>query len=519
MLSKQIFYLTSDQLRAYQWRAGALSAGESFNADAHGMAAFGAYLEQSPDVPAYVVADVIEEDFHRLLLPHLGGRPWRDMVQRRLGQLYRDTPYRMARVQGRETEGRRDDRMLFSALTNPAVMQGWIALIERQAVPLAAVYSTSFLAEVLVQKLGLAQPHLLLVTRQSGGLRQSYFQGRALKFSRLTTAFGDDGMISTIVAETAKTQQFLTSTRLVERGDIMRVTILAEPELVPALEQACDDGPEIAFRFIALDQAAAQLGIADEPQLSDQLLMAMIGKYAPPTHYDLDGQFRFYQMWQTRRALYVGTATVLAGAALLGLANLYGMWSAAGQTARLRTEARQLDSRYEAVMATLPPTVDKTGNMKAAVLLEQMIAAQGPRPEPLLLALSAALERTPEVNLVSLEWKAEEAGAQGKAGTLQVETNTGAAAPPISSVLIGVPARPVQTLRIAGDVTLPPGDYRSALAGMNQLAAQLARAPGVQVEVVEPPLDVRPTVKLAGKAGVPEPEPRARFVLKAVRRP
>ncbi|MBC7861078.1 MAG: hypothetical protein H7Z39_20335, partial [Burkholderiaceae bacterium] len=235
MLRKHLLYLTSDHLFAYLWQAGSLTPGPVFGADAAGLRAFALWLADGDTAPACLLADLVEEEFQRQLMPHVGGHAGRQMRRRRLHQLYRDTPYRHASVQGRASGGRRDDRVLFCALTSPAIVNPWVAAIERQGVPLEGIYSASLLSGALIRKLALAQPHLLLVTQQAGGLRESYFEAGQLKFSRLLQTAGHDGMAAGIAGETERTRQFLASIRLLERGDLLHTVILAPAAELDAL--------------------------------------------------------------------------------------------------------------------------------------------------------------------------------------------------------------------------------------------------------------------------------------------
>jgi len=71
-------------------------------------------------------------------------------------------------------------------------------------------------------------------------------------------------------------------------------------------------------------------------------------------------------------------------------------------------------------------------------------------------------------------------------------------------------------LLVEADLALDQGNYRAAFATMNQLVALLAANRALQVEVVTPPLDVRPSVRLAGKAGAGAADNRASFTLRLV---
>lgn len=516
-IPKHLFYVTSEQLCAYRWQRGALSEAETFAADRAGMEAFGAWLRERGDRPAYVVADLVEEDFQRQMLPHVGPRARRGMVQRRMALLHRDTPFRQALVQGRDPQGRRDDIYLFSALTNPAVLQPWMKIIEQARVPLAAVYSATFLNLLLVRRLAMVQPHLLLITRQSGGVRQTYFQDRHVKFSRLTAMTPHESFSATVAEETDRMHQFLTSTRMAGRGEMLRVVVLAPAELLPKLEAACEDGPEIAFHFIDMATAAARMKLDTVPALADELLLTLVGRNAPPSHYGTGGPGRLYRLWQARMGLYAGTAAALAGSAAMAIANTWIGIDAGRTAAGLVAATPQYEARYRAVMSTVPPTPTRTANMRAAVSLEQLVRVQGPRPGPLVTMLSGALERAPAIRLGTLEWRVRKdalAAMPAPAQPVMMGAQQPDAPAPLASTALGVPNRPVEVLRIDGEIEVPGNAARAAIDAMNAFALDLARNPRMAVEILTPPVDVRPNVRLAGKAERDAPVERPRFALR-----
>lgn len=504
---KQLFVLTSEQLCAWDWRDGRLSASQRFAFDSAGLAAFAGYLASRPDVPAYLLADLIEEDFQRQALPHVRGKAGRQLLERKLNQLQRDTPYRRASIEGRAAGGRRDDLVLFSALTNPAMLQPWLDTLERWAIPLAGLYSSSLLAQPLAATLGLHQPHLLLVVEQAGGLRQSYIEQGKLRFSRLTPALERDGRAVSIAAETEKTRQFLTSTRMLERGDVLQTAIIAPQHAIAALQALCEDSVEVAYQFITLDHAAARLQIDPVPTLADPLLLTLLARRPPASHYPLGTRRRFYQLWRSRVGLY-GAAAASAIVALLWLGfNLWNGVALALDTTRLQAAARNDDSRYQAIMATLPPSVAPARDMKSAVLLERFIRSQAPAPEALVGMLSQALERAPQVRLTGLAWQAGSGGNSGvKDGPVALSLAAG------------------QSLRVEGEVMVSQDDYRAALGSIGALVQDLAAMPKVSVEVLETPLDLRPGVKLSGKVAGAAPSDaaagsQAKFVLNLTWRP
>ncbi|MES2257605.1 MAG: hypothetical protein V4724_03750 [Pseudomonadota bacterium] len=516
MLRKQLLYLTSERLCAYQWEGGALSPPACFTADRQGLDAFMEYLEQQGRTPVFLLADLIEEDFQRQLLPHVGGKAGRALVERRLLQQYRETPYRQATFQGRSEQGRRDDIALFSALTNPAIVQPWTEALELLKVPLAGVYSAALLGPVLVDKLGLRHAHLLLVTQHSGGLRQSYFQYGELKFSRLTPAIDRDGVAVNIGAETDRTQQFLNSIRLLERGDVLDTVIVAPAAQVERLSPLCLDGPETVYHFMTMEAAATRAGLRQAPELADALLLHLLGSGEPISHYRLRAAGRYYSMWRTRLSLFASSAVIAACALTWVGGNLWGYADADADTARLNAEAQRYRASYRASMASMPPAIAPTANMRAAVTVERMVSTQGPGPLPMLVMLGAALDKMPQIRIARLDWQVRlpDGGAPARAPDL---AQSGAAeVAPMSSLLAGIPLRPPQSLRVEAEVQLAQNDYRNVLDSMNQFAQELARQPGMRVEVERPVLDVRPSVKLSGKTESGESDHPSQFVLNLV---
>ena len=531
MLNRHVLYLSNDCLTAWRWQRGRLLGGASFTNDSSGIDALLDYLDDQRDMPVVLLADLIEEDFQRLQLPHVGGRAGAKLMQRRLLQQYRETPFRHHEVQGREPGGRRDDIVLLSALTNPSIVLPWVEALEQERIPLAGLYSTTLLSEHLVKKLGLQGEHLLLVTQQSAGWRQSYFQRGQLKFSRLTPAIDRDGDAVNVGTETAKTQQFLTSVRLFARGSVLETVVIAQGEQLPALEMQCEEGPETAFRFLPLAQVADRLGLKIEAAkaqdnsaaLADSMLLALLAQTQPASHYTLGPLRRYFQLWRARRNLYYAAGTVAVVAACAVGINLWQTWDARADRAQLAHEAQQFDRRYNEVMAAMPPRVTSTANMRAAVNVERMLVLQGPSPWQMVSMVSAALEQSPQIRLLQLGWKVDLPGQPSTGAPVLVNGSTGAATvTPMSSLLAGIPARPPQSLQVEAEILSPEDDYRNAVNTMNQFARQLATNQRLLVQVDKPPLDTRPTVRLDGKAGAATASgssARAKFTLNLVWKP
>lgn len=527
MFTKHLFYLTSEQLCAYEWQGGRLSGGVCFVNNRGGIDDFMDYIDSHHRFsPAYILADLIEEDFQRVTLPHVSGAGARKLLQRRLTQQYRETPFRHHEVQGREAAGRRDDIVLLSALTNPSSVQPWVEALEQLQMPLAGLYSTTLMSEELVRKLRLNDEHLLLVTQQSAGWRQSYFQNGMLKFSRLTPAIDRDGNPVNIGVETAKTQQFLSSQRLMARGQVLAAVVVTPAADTEALNEQCEDGAETEFRLLSLESVAASVGLKTERGVDDladclsghmtePALLALLAHSAPASHYTLGLWQRYFKLWRARVNLYAVSATLaICGAAWTG-ANLWQEHEANSDSRQLTAETASFNQRYRATMAEIPPRVTTTANMRAAVNVERMLATQSGSPLGMATVVSEALEAVPQIRLLQMDWKVNAPSANAPAPGQDATQAT-----PISSLVAGIPQRAPQTLVLEAEIMSEQDDYRNAVESMTQFAKALARHPRLTVEVEKPPVDTRSSVKLSGKAGAQAAAPsRARFALNLLWKP
>jgi hypothetical protein len=495
MTRKLMLHLTGDRLCCWHWERGLLSPGLCFDASPAGVQSFAAWLEGRQETPALLLADLVEEDFQRHLLPHVTGRAGLAMRERRLAQSWRDTPFRSVHLQGREPEGRRDDITLFSALTNPAALAPWLDALENQQVPLAALYSPVLLSAALLTEDARLEPHLLLVTEHASGIRQTYFQFGKVRFSRLAQA------ATSAEQEAERTRRFLAGAHMLPRDAPLRVLALL-PLARIATPPAASLPALLDWRVLPLEEAAARhrLPATDNP---DVLLLGLAARTAPPGHYPLGPRQRFYSLWRTKQSLYASSA-VLAAACLLWVGtNIAGYVFARGHIQELRHETQGFKTAYRSSMSSMPPAVDKTANMKAAVQMAQMVARQGPWPQGFLSMLSEALERSPQIRLMQLDWRASAPGVLPVASSsvFPGASTSPALVAPQSSMLIGIPKAPPQLVRLQAEVLVEQDDYRSVLLNMNHFAQELARMPGMLVEIEQLPFDIRPNVKLTGKAG------------------
>ena len=521
-MRRQVLYLTNTQLTYSMWQSGHLSSEQRFDNDEAGWQALSTRLALNKHVSTLLLIDLIEEDFQRETIPHVVGKTRATLIERRLQNLYRDTPFRNGARQGREKEGRKDDRMLFSAVTNAPLLKPWIDAILKEKVPLAGIYSVALLSTVMFAKLHAGNGPVLLITHQSGGLRQTYFHDGYLRFSRLTQLPSQEPEVVADVAnvEMAKTRQFLANTRMLQRGEQIEIVVMDNTETLQKLQALSPDSAAANYRFIDLQEAISILGLrisADIP-VCDSLFLSLLAAKPSASHYALFEQKRIYALWQVRIILYLLSGATVAASLFITGTNTMEAIDAAGQNRELEQDARVHQQRFEEVNNSMPATATNPHDMKLAVNLEQMIALNKPAPNTMFVKISRVLNTLPQLNLTELNWEVSDKNEAGDAAVSEQARAAAAAAPP-SPALIGVPKPPFEIMIIKGQVLPFKDDYRSALEYVHQFSDEMMKDKHVEVTVTHAPLDIRTSATLAGQAGDPVATPTADFELRLVWKP
>ena len=536
-MASHYLYLTNTRLVSLIGRAGQVSARREFEASDAGAAQFDAYLATQASVPVSLFTDLAEEDFRADTIPHVGASDRKAIVSRKLGQIFRNTPYRYAVLQGRETEGRRDDRVVYAAITNPEVVKPWLHAIDARATPLAGMYSAAIVGTRVIEALQLAHAHTLLVHFSPGGaLRQTYFRAGELRFTRLTPMDHEEGrsLGSLLAEETTRTWQYLDNLRSFAADDRLEVAVLAHPRDHSQIAPALTGFAQIAYRILDTDQVAAKIGLKPPPAGSsaEEVLVHLFGRRPVENHFASPEMRRYWTLRKARNAITAASALVLAAGLAIGGLNLRAILGAAEADQKTEREVAALNREYAKVTRSLPSFGAGIGGaaMRDAVAFYTTFIQDFPSLAGFLVPLSGVLASHPNVRLAQVAWHATDdpkvlppmtvqpqrvpppVKAIGKGAEVAVRTQAEEAAATIFD------GGRYEVALIEATVNVPSHDFRGALGEVERLAADIRRIKGFQAEVVESPLDVRTSLVLQGRhaereAGSMEP----RFILRVVR--
>jgi hypothetical protein len=486
---KTLLFLSADHFQAFTWDSGNLSNAQYFNNDGVGREKFSDYMKQHSN-PTYLLVDVIEEDFRQETVPHLIGMNRHALIERKFEQYYRNTPFRQARVMRRQTDGRRDDEMLFSALTNPQRISPWLDSLLSNGIPLIGIHSLPNISLPLLKDIN--SDHVLLLSwEKHAGLRQTYFNQKRLHFSRLTPIGSNNSFSESVAAETPRTQQYLKSLSLPPPGEMLDVYVICHADDKPAIESRLQSTPELHFSYLDIQTLGKSLKAKTNYPDSDatQLFLHLLAVHPPKSHYANSAHTHFYLLWQLRWMLFgLALAVAIFGIIWSGVSLLQGQ-DFASETAPLLNQANQLTRQAEETKQKFPATTVPAADMKTAVALTRKLGNYSPLPEEILSGLSYSLDQFTRIQPTKISWK----------------TSAADAAPS---------AYPAQVITLDGELADFGSEYRGALAYLDSFQQSLTQN-GYQVTAQKLPLDISPKSSISDEFQS-KSEKAAQFSLKLI---
>ncbi len=497
---KIVLCATANNLLAGVWRSGQLQGNQAFANDDVGYAAFTEFLNQYNTAPIYLIADAVEEDYKLESLPHTSGAAKRELIERKLNQFYRGLAYRTAHFIQREKDKRKDDKYLFVALSNDEFLKNWVALIHTAKAQLVGVYLLPMLSQVLVRQLKLMSPHILLCEKLSSGLRQTYFHNGRLRMSRLVTSVptAANQLGYFYLVETEKTRLYLISQRFISQDTPINLVLVSIDGSTKAISQGISQEQTLECTDLDLSQIAKSVNLPADlvqqmPELLHMQLLAkgnLVDNLAPPS------QTKEYQFNQVKRAIFIASALIgLIGLLAAGWFFKLGLDNKEAFNQAVQDTVIQ-EHRYSEAAKNFPATPVNAADLKLAVELDKTIAAYPKSPRRMMLAVSAALELSSEIQLDRLRW--------AFTNDLNIKDEDNLLALPASNLqstasTVDDPAKLIELGYVNAQIANFNGDYRAALNSVNKFVANLkANTQVATVEVLQAPVNVSSYVGLQG---------------------
>jgi hypothetical protein len=499
MADKLLIGISAPVVAAAHWRGGKITECLTFANDEGGLADFKEYLARLADIPAHIMVDAVEEDYRFETLPHAFGGDRADMVSRKLKQHYRNSPYMAATPLGRDTGKRRDDRYLFSALTNPDLIAEWVQAVAARGMPIAGIYLLPMVSAELLGRLDVKATNLLLVAQHATGLRLTFFRDRQFRLSRLTR--GDSGRPENraryITDEISNTRLYLHALRTMTLDEHLTVLLIDRgDELQDEAAVVARDNPSLECLRVGRGELASRVGI-DTALLEASpysIYLHLLGLKAPQSNLAPASTMVSYKRYQARRAIFAGCGAVALAALVWTGTNLYQTVTLRGETEDAARQTGLLSAQYLEITRQFPQAPTSAENLKRTVEIAQRLRATAHSPQKVMAIIGRALDTSPAIVIRDFGWKY---------GLTEIEVEGGGSsarevAQPVRTAAVPAGQRKESAL-IDGEVRPFRGDYRSAIVTINAFADRLRDEPDVDdVRVVKLPLNVNPALSLSG---------------------
>ncbi len=499
MSSKTLLFRSADYFHAYTWKDGALSGEQRFADNPEGKEQFAIFLQNHRD-PAYLLTDLIEEDFRHETVPHLRGGERTELIQRKFEQYYRNTPFRQALPLQRRKDGRRDDDMLFSGLTNPALISPWLSVMLAHSMPVAGIYSVPNISAPLVKDI--PSSHLLLLSwEKHAGLRQTYFDAKLLRFSRLTPISDGNSFGEAVAKEAARTQQYLKSLSLLPPGQTLNVHIICHADDRRELEARLNNDTDMHYAYLDIQELGQRIksktGYADSD--ATPLFLHLLAIKPSRSHYAAAEHTHFFQLLQLRRRLHWLSAALAVSCLLWSVSSILEGRVLNDESESRMAQAHKLSQQAQQIIQGFPNTLAPATDMKTAVLLMRKLDNYSPPPQMILKGLSTTLDAFPRIRVDKLSWQTS--AAPDTVTSSSAATNS-----------------PAQVITLSGELTeFAADDYRNSLNYLERFQQALTQR-GYGVTALTLPLDISPKGSIATGVGDDITKP-AQLSLKIIWRP
>jgi hypothetical protein len=516
--NRRVLFLSTHKAAVYHWQKGRLGSSFLFDVNEEGLLNFERYLREYPNTPVYILVDMFEEEYRRETIPHVFGPDRNAVLQRRKTRLFRDTPYFYSAVQGREASGRRDDRIFMSAITNPDAVRTWVDVLDKYKVPMAGINSLPVFSGSLLNAFPNPSDQMLIVSIQSiSGLRQTYFQDREFRISRLVQLprYGTVSYAPDISEEVEKIRRYLMSMRLISDEQSLDIYFLLTGELLGEIRRQYEDSAMIKYHVLDINSLMEKSGLPRRVSapFSDQFYVNEFLKKPPRNFYASLRERRYSTMRKMRYSMIAASMImIIAGVVISGINFVDGLTLKQDSLAAQK-KAKFYADRYQMAREHLPRTPVEAAELKVAVDIVNELKNYRTSPVEIIRLISDSLNLYPDLILDNVQWIANNDPNFGSGGAR--DDNAAIMNANINTTDRLSKGDYYQIAILEGRINNFNGDYRQAIASVNSFTETLRGEGSVyNVSVLDFPLDISSTASLQGNTRAVNKE--AKFTIRVV---
>jgi len=396
----------------FHWSGQQCSEQHSFVPDEEGFSAFNEYLANTAEIPLRLLVDLIEEDFNNETIPHVGKKDRESIVKRFIQRQYRKSDgYYHYRLKGREKEGRKDDLIQYSVLTNPDLLAPWLKIIKQNNVPLSGIWSLPRISEKIFTAISAEDKNVLLVSQQvPSNLRQSYFVNGVFESSRSAVINLEEASLGEYIAEeTDQTIRFLANQRHIGFDENISIHIVCKEKDFDEIRSKCEDTPIRQFQYHNVHDIEAELGCRGlDGDYSNGLYSYLCAGIAVPRgHYGPLSLFSdFYRLLLSQSMRLAGLFMFFCSVFAMAYAFLDANDMDAKIAADIKME-KMINQQYKRDFIDIKTMLDKAQAIKSSVLFyDEVVAAKRVSPQGFMSSLGKIITvgKQSGLHITGVDW-------------------------------------------------------------------------------------------------------------------
>lgn len=403
-----ILLMYFNKVHLYIWTEKSLELAGDFGKDPDDAAR--ELFDQYSTYPVIIITDFLEESFRHDTGVHVSGLDKTALLERKLNYSFRNTSYRAASVVGREAEGRKDDKILLSALTKPEMIEPWVKVLLETKMQIQSVTSVAYLMQDYSNKAGLNDKNMMIVSIEEGSeLRQTFLRNGKIQFSRLTslTTKESASLPDAINHESLQIRQYLERIKLLPFDSQMLIHVFSPFQIDEEVMESKNNELNV-FRVFDIGELANSFALSIDglEQGPTTLFLGRVlqkaklrNVYAP---LNIRKYFHLKNLASGLSALGIGLVALTILLKLISLVDTMSNWD---QVARLESLAAPLNRQYDQLTQSFPETPIPSAEMALVVETTEKITQNSYRLEQALSLISRALSVAPELQLTSIDWQ------------------------------------------------------------------------------------------------------------------
>ncbi|MEX0964842.1 MAG: hypothetical protein WDZ52_12455 [Pseudohongiellaceae bacterium] len=408
---KRMILINFEGLAVYGLDNGRLMKMATFEDSDIGHEKFRDYIIDESLKHISIVVDSPAEDFIVEKVVHVSTYDRKSFLNRKMDQHFRNADYRSAKVLGREKTGRKDDRVLFSAITQTRSIDNWMRVMLQEQVSVTSITSPAFAICKVATELGLETTNaILLVNWQRNGIRQSLISNHKLWFSRLTPLPTDPeaDLAKAILDATLQSREYLERVGLLDvenAPDLHVVSPVLEDDAFEGQPGCADFGSVYHHNSIDLMPIDKYGGPQDE--ITAILLCMDWGVHHGDFEniYGSPATMRFTKLRIQRNFIALGCLLVLFLGGMISAPVITDAIQSRSSYQAMTQDMMPVQEQYDELTAQFPATPIPSEAMALVVNNYDLINAQNFVPAQLLGQISQVLQQHSTINLSSLVWK------------------------------------------------------------------------------------------------------------------